>query len=228
MNRLGIITGLASEADCLSGIPVDRRPLVKSAGASTEGARRVARALLSRGCTRLLSFGTAGGLAPDLGPGALVIAEAVIAPDGRRFATDAPWRDGLRAALAGETDIRVAALAGSEQAVTTPAAKRRLRESTGAAAVDMESLGVAEVASQADVPFLALRAIADPAARAIPPWVMKAVLEDGGIDPMGIIRPLLARPWTVWALIGLARENGKALAALRGVALRVGGGFGAL
>ncbi len=228
MNRLGIITGLASEADCLSGIPVDRRPLVESVGASTEGARRVARALLSRGCTRLLSFGTAGGLAPDLGPGALVIAEAVIAPDGRRFATDAPWRDGLRAALLGEAGLTVAALAASEHAVSTPAAKRRLRETTGAAAVDMESLGVAEVASQADIPFLALRAIADPAARAIPPWVMKAVLADGGIDPMAIIRPLLARPWTVWALIGLARENGKALAALRGVALRVGGEFGAL
>ncbi len=226
MNRLGIITGLASEADCLSEIPVDRRPLVESAGASAAGARRVARALLSRGCTGLLSFGTAGGLAPDLGPGALVMADAVIAPDGRRFATDARWRDGLGAALAGEAGLTVATLAGSEHAVSTPAAKRRLRETTGAAAVDMESVGVAEVASQADVPFLALRAIADPAARAIPPWVMKAVLEDGGIDPMGIIRPLLARPWTVWALIGLARENGKALAALRRVATRTGGGFG--
>lgn len=226
MNRLGVITGLASEADCLSEIPVDRRPLVESAGASPEGARRVARALLSRGCTGLLSFGTAGGLDPDLGPGALVLAEAVVAPDGGRFATDAPWRDRLRAALSGEADMAVATLAGSGHAVSTPAAKRRLRETTGAAAVDMESLGVAEVAAQADVPFLALRAVADPAARAIPPWVMKAVLADGSIAPEAIIRPLLVRPWTVWALIGLARENGRALAALRRVASRAGAGFG--
>ena len=74
----------------------------------------------------------------------------------------------------------------------------------------------------------AVRAIADPAARAIPPWLLKCVAEDGGLRPAAVIAPLLARPWKVWALIGLARENGKALGSLRRVA-SLGGprlGFG--
>lgn len=222
MARLGVITGLASEADCLKGFPADEAPVVRCVGADAGRAAATARALAAQGCDALLSFGVAGGLDTGAGAGTLVVADAVIAPDGQRYATDVAWRRAVGRTLGPGIAAIEGSIAGSAQPVTTVAAKRNLRERTGAAAVDMESHAVAGAALAAGVPFLALRVIADPATRALPQWVMKAVLDDGTIEPAAIIRPLLARPWMVWTLIGLARDNGKALAALRRVAALLG------
>lgn len=227
MARLGIITGLASEADCLKRFPAGEAPVVRCAGADAARAAAAARELVSQGCDGLLSFGMAGGLDAGAGAGTLIIADTAIAPDGQRYGTDTAWRRAVvgRISGAGITAME-GSIAGSAQVVTTTEGKRNLRGSTGALAVDMESHAIAAAARSADVPFLALRVIADPVTRAIPQWVMKAVLDDGGIDPTAIIRPLLARPWMVWTLIGLAQDNGKALAALRRVATLLGFRFG--
>lgn len=228
MERPGVITGLLSEAECLTELPADRRPAVKCAGIGAERARKAARTLLSEGCDGLVSFGVAGGLDPALAPGSVVIADGVTAPDGGRIATDTAWAEGLVHAIGGGRAVTRAPIAGSDTILASAASKRELRDSTGAAAVDMESHGIGDVAAAAGIPFLAVRAIADPAARAIPPWVLDGVTEDGGLRPAAVIAPLLARPWMIWALIGLARENGKALGSLRRVA-SLGGprlGFG--
>lgn len=228
MERPGVITGLLSEAECLTELPADRRPSVTCAGIGAERARTAARTLLSEGCDGLVSFGVAGGLDPALMPGSVVIADGVTAPDGGRILTDTAWADGLARNLASGLAVTRAPIAGSDTVLASTAGKRELRDSTGAAAVDMESQGIGQVAAAAGIPFLAVRAIADPAARAIPPWLLTCVTEDGGLRPAAVIAPLLARPWKVWALIGLARENGKALGSLRRVA-SLGGprlGFG--
>ena len=228
MQRPGVITGLLSEAECLTELLADRRPAVKCAGIGAKRARNAAQTLLSQGCDGLVSFGVAGGLDPKLMPGSIVIADAVTAPDGRRIATDTAWAEGLANVIGGRMAVACGPIAGSDTVIASAAGKRELRDSTGAAAVDMESHGIGEVAAAAGIRFLAVRAIADPAARAIPPWVLKGVAEDGGLRPAAVIAPLLARPWMVWALIGLARENGKALRSLRRVAA-LGGprlGFG--
>ena len=226
MNRLGVITGLATEADCLSVFPAAERPSVRCAGADVARAREAAGSLISEGCAGLLSFGMAGGLDGALGAGTVVIADSVVAPDGRRFATRAAWREGLRDVVGGAEAATIAPLAGSDRIVATVQAKRNLREATGAAAVDMESHGVAEVAAEAGVPFLALRAVADPGDREVPAWVMSVVADDGRVRPSLVTAGLLARPWTLGALIGLARESRKARASLRRVALVAGPGFG--
>jgi adenosylhomocysteine nucleosidase len=226
LTRLGVITGLLSEAECLDAFPADERPAVRCAGADSGQAGEAARELITQGCGLLLSFGVAGGLDPALGPGTLVIADQVVAPDGRRLPTDAPWANAVGGALGAEPGIRLGSIAGSAAAITTVDGKQALHEASGSLAVDMESHAVANVAKEAGLPFLALRAIADPATRAIPPWVMRAVGDDGSVNPTAIIRPLLPRPWAVWSLIGLARENGAALATLRRVAALLGVRFG--
>jgi adenosylhomocysteine nucleosidase len=144
----------------------------------------------------------------------------------RRFAADAGWRKAVTAALAGSGAVAEGAIYGSDAPLLTVAAKRECAARTGAVAVDMESLGAAEAAAARRVPFLAIRAIADDASRTIPPWVMDAVLPDGGLAPGVVIKALLPRPWTVWGLIGLARDQGRALGALGRVASRLGPGFG--
>ena len=64
---------------------------------------------------------------------------------------------------------------GATRIVATQADKARAWIDTGALAVDLESAVVARAAAAAGIPFLVLRAIADPATRHLPP----ARLNDG-------------------------------------------------
>jgi adenosylhomocysteine nucleosidase len=224
--RIGVITGLAAEAEIFEAVPSERRPVVAVAGASGARAEAAALRLLAGGCEAILSFGVAGGLDPALAPGTVVIADAVVGADGQRWPTDAPWRDAVRSALAGVVPLASGIVAGSDAPLLTPESKRDYAGRTGAVAVDMESHGAARAAALARAPFLAIRAVADRASRAIPPWVMDAILPDGGLAPEKIARALLPRPWMVWGLLGLARDNGRALASLRRVASRLGPGLG--
>ena len=106
------------------------------------------------------------------------------------------------------------------------AAKRALGEAASALGVDMESHAVAAAADGAGIPFLAVRAIADPLGRAIPNWVLSAITEEGSVDHGAVIAGLLGNPWDLPALIGLAGESAKAIRSLRRVARRAGPLFG--
>ncbi len=211
MSGLGVVTGLKSEAACL---PAEGLALigVVCAGASAGRARQAGLELADRGADALLSFGIGGGLDPKLTPGDLVIADRVIGPDGHRFDTDEAWRRRLRRL---DTPLAVAPIAGSDRLVASAAAKRALHAATGAALVDMESHGVAAAAAARDLPFLAVRAVADPAGRAVP-WCARAgVTPDGRTRPLMVLGRLCLHPWELPALIGLARDAAQALAALR-------------
>ena len=226
MNPLGVITGITREADCLTVFPADERPLVRCSGANSDRAHVMARELIDEGCRGLLSFGTAGGLKPDSTPGTVIVADKVIEPGGRTFATSAPWCERLRQALEDVEAVRVAPLAGSDSMVATVAAKRALGEDGSPVGVDMESHAVAAAADGAGIPFLVVRAIADPLGRAIPNWILSGITEEGSVDHGAVIAGLLGNPWDLPALIGLAGESTKAIRSLRRVARRGGPFFG--
>ena len=226
MTRVGVVTGLASEAEILEAFSADHRPKIAVAGASAVRAEAAANRLIDEGCGAILSFGVAGGLDPALRPGTVVIADAIVAPDGTRLACDVAWHGRVLQFLSGNVPCFSGALAGSDEPLLSPQAKAALGRRWGAVAVDMESHGVARAARARNVPFLALRAVADGAERVLPAWVMDAVLPDGSLAPGKIARALLPRPWQVWGLIGLARANGRALGALGRVASRLGPGLG--
>ena len=226
MTRLGIITGLVSEAACLDAVPAGERPPLLCAGADALRAREAARSLADDGCTALLSFGLAGGLVPKYGPGTLIIADAVVGANGRRFETDGEWCTRLWASLRSEPNVKLATLAGSDEAVCSRRAKQALADASGAAAVDMESHGVAEVAAERGIPFLAVRAVADPAGRRIPRWIANSVGADGEVRYVAVILGLILRPWELPNLIGLAGDSECALAALRRAVVLAGPRFG--
>ncbi|HLO78401.1 MAG TPA: hypothetical protein VK196_18250, partial [Magnetospirillum sp.] len=83
---------------------------------------------------------------------------------------------------------------------------------TGAAAVDMESGAVARVAAQHGLPFLALRAIADPAGQSLPAPVLRIVDGQGRIRIRGALWALATHPL---ATAMLAFQAGAARNALR-------------
>ncbi len=213
----GIVTGLASEAACIGNVQFCR-----VAGADAVRAGLAARALIAEGCLGLVSFGLAGGLDPNLEPGAVIVADAVVGPEDRRLPTNVSWR----AALADTLHAHVGPMLSMPTAIVEPEAKEALRCRSGALAVDMESLAIAIVASEANLPFVAIRAVADPATARVPAWVMAGVRSDGTVHTLKIVGELMKRPGELPTLLRLAGYSRAAHRSLGGVASRLGPSFG--
>lgn len=198
---LGVVVGMAAEARIAArlGAPV------AISGGTAAGAQRAVDHLLP-GTSALLSFGLAGGLAPDLPAGTLIVPEAVLT-DAGRFATD----PALVACLGGTT---AHLLYGAEHPAARRAEKRALHDRTGCSAVDLESAAVAETASRQCIPFAVLRAVCDPAERDVPPAALIALTARGTIDIPRLAQSLLHDPAQIPALIALARDAARAQRAL--------------
>jgi adenosylhomocysteine nucleosidase len=135
------------------------------------------------GGSGIISIGIAGGLAPGLAPGDWVIASGVVA-DGVRIPTDSLWSQRLLSAL---PDAVYADISGSDGPVVARADKRKLHESHGTVAVDMESHIAAKIASRHGVPFAACRVIIDPAERTLPPAALVGMRDDGRPDVFAVM-----------------------------------------
>ena len=105
---------------------------------------------------------------------------------------------------------------GSERIVATAADKRALFEATGAQAVDMESHEVAAVAAAAGLPFLVIRALADPYDQVIPQVAREALRPDGRVRLQGHARRPVPGAGGRWrCFVSHARVPGAALPAPR-------------
>jgi adenosylhomocysteine nucleosidase len=207
------LAGFRGEARCLRGPGV----AIACSGGSAERARSEAQRLLGQGAAALVSFGLAGGLAPGLRAGELLLPEMVRSAGGASWPVDPVWRERVHARLAA-LEPKAGAVVGSERVVATASDKRDLLEASGAEAVDMESHAVAAVATEAGIPFLVLRALADPADQVVPQVAREALRPDGRIRIRATLGGLLRQPGDLMALLRLARQSGLALAALeRGV-----------
>ena len=219
MTRTAFIVGLAAEARVLRRAAGGHDPSlpgrIACAAAEPERARAGAERLLAEGAGALVSFGIAGGLDPALMPGDLVLPERIGLPGGREIATAGAWQAAW-AGRANDAGLRAVGgtLLGSPRVVGSPAGKRRLFESAGAVAIDMESHAVAQVAEAAGVPFLVLRAIADPAGRSLPSAVIGCLGPDGRERRGRVAARLALRPWQVPGVLRLRQDAQAALAAL--------------
>ncbi len=212
---VGVVTGLASETRIVEdlardGLPADRRPLVVCAGASAARAGRLAESLLDQGARGLLSFGIAGGLDPRVETGQTVLADSLFTPEHHVLPCDQAWRAALtEAALAQGLAFRSGRMAGSDSILSTAAAKAALHGLCDALAVDMESHAVAAVAYRAKIPFIALRAVADPASDGLPAIVHGSVDRQGRPRAILVAARLAFRPWDLGRL-GRLRDRSQA------------------
>ena len=207
------VAGFRAEAGCLRGQDVT----VAFSGGSAERATSEAERLLAEGAAALVSFGLAGGLAPGLQTGDLVLPQTVCNARSASWSVDPVWRERVHIRLArGGVEPKAGALVGSDRIVATASDKRALFEAVGAFAVDMESHAVAAVAAEAKIPFLVLRAVADPADQVIPQVAREALRPDGRIRVRATFGGLLRQPGELIALLRLARQSAVALSSLRG------------
>ncbi len=221
--RLGVVTGLAKEAACLRGFAADDRLRVVCAAADADRAAAAARTLTqSLGCAGLISFGVAGGLAPGAPPGALLLPESVVTLEGKAYATNRDWRKLLIDRLDWPAPPIEEQVMGVDAPVASAARKRRLWRQTAACAIDTESHRVAQAAVAAQVPFLVIRAVADPFRRDIPPWLPATIADDGAPDVGAVAAGLARRPWQLPRLVALGLDFRCAMKTLRRVALRAG------
>jgi len=212
VKQIAAVTGLAAEARIARRIGWR----AAAAGGDAERTRRAMAQLIADGADAFVSFGICGGLDPALGPGALILPQGVSSEDGSHHRVDAALRGALAAALAGAGIAAAGGDAiGANRAADTPSRKAALHRRNGAVAVDLESHLVAAAAAAAGIPFAVLRAVADPAERALPPAALIG-LDASGRPALGrILLSLAGHPGQLPALLQLARDSRRALAALR-------------
>ncbi len=175
-------------------------------GGTALGAEAAVQRLISEGVRGLISFGLAGGLDPALRPGTLLVPSEVIV-SGVKYPSDAE----LMVRLGGATPHLLLA---DEAVAASPEDKRRLHRATAAAALDVESGVVARIATAHHMPFAVLRAICDPAERALPSAATAALDAQGRIDLRRILSVLARHPDQLVALFALAADAARARRAL--------------
>lgn len=204
--------------------------LLVRTGMGSERARQAASAVLAAGpVTAVLSIGFAGALRGSLEPGEVLLCERVL-----------PWTGGPRdagallapplaadpvllglaeeaAQLAGVSYRRGQALTFPEQ-VSRPRDKARLGRLCGADVVEMESAWIGQEALARGIPFLAIRAIADPLREGLPALPPRAAAAT-----WAALAWLAAHPWQAPGTLRLAGHVWRArrsLALVTGALLR--------
>ncbi|HRX38361.1 MAG TPA: hypothetical protein P5072_02910 [Parvularculaceae bacterium] len=212
---IAIICGLKSEAAVVRAAAPAEKVRVGVSGADAKRAEDLAAQLCREGAKAVISVGVSGGLSPQLSTGDLVFGNVVRTEKGEEFFADPALLTVLETA-----DIPVAApraaLFGADVIIASARDKARLFDQFGALAVDMESHGAARAAKAAGVPFAAIRAIADPCSRALPPAALNAVTPDGGTRVLSVLLECAKAPRQFPALLQLGSDSEKALASLRG------------
>jgi adenosylhomocysteine nucleosidase len=159
----------------------------------------------------LINIGFAAGLDPALHGGQVLLIDEVAHTSGGSIRLEAASSPAFADAL---SHLPRSRLLTSDQLATTPAVKRRLYAAHGAGMLDMEAYGLAELAAEADIPLLVLKAVSDPAGMTLPPQVASWV------DPQGNPRfwPAtwfaMTHPHRVPALMTLSRHAARGAAAL--------------
>ena len=190
--------------------------LLALSGIGRAAATAAAQALVDAGVSALMTFGLAGGLDPALKPGSVLIPGEVFFTDGARYAVCRAWREQVAAAVSALRPVSEGNLLTSTHAIETPADKAAAFRSTGAAAVDMESAAVAEIAAKQNLPFIAVRVIVDTAADMLPRAVVAASLA-GRVQFARLIGGLILAPREIASLIRLAQRYRIAMRSLHAI-----------
>ena len=146
-------------------------------------------------------MGCAAALSPGLSPGDLILANSVISAEGESIALDNIWYKQVKTALEKlslecktKFTLRNGDLLESKVLVAKSTDKQLLHQKNRAVALDMESVAIAKVARKQNIPFLAIRAIADPVSIDLPNAVSYALNDQGDVQLFKLLTFLCLHP----------------------------------
>jgi adenosylhomocysteine nucleosidase len=199
-----VITGMRAEARIASAPGVR----VFACGGNVGLRAAAIRHAVSSGAPAIVSFGIAGGLLAHMAPGHWIVATGVCA-NGQRIEADSGWAARLAERLPG---AELGDIVSVPEPVRRTHQKRHLQASTGACGVDMESFQAAALAREMGVPFAAVRVVADPVERELPPAVHSGLQADGSVAMTAVLDSLAREPGQ---MLSLARVTVDAFVAFR-------------
>ena len=168
--------------------------------------------------TALISFGFAGALTEELEVGDLLICETLHCAPGPTLEATGPRSyssdDGLlrlaTGALGGTTPrFRIGSGVTVPHIVRSPEERRELGRAFHADIVDMESYWIARIASDRQIPFVAVRAISDTWQDNLPPFDQMTT-SDGGLKWKEASSYFLRRPQHLAKLLTLSHNARRA------------------
>jgi len=164
----------------------------------------VRRFLASQPTELVLTCGFAGGLHPDLAPGAVV------------FETT----DEELAARLAQAGAKPAKIFCADRVAVTVAEKQELRKSTGADAVEMESAAIQIVCRELKIPCATVRVISDAAGEDLPLDFNQLYRPDMSLDTGKLAWTIAKAPWKIPNLMRLQKRCQFAAEKLAGVLAR--------
>jgi len=201
-----VITGMRAEARIASAPGVS----VFACGGNVGLRAAAIRHAVFTGAPAIVSFGIAGGLLPNMRPGDWIVATGVCA-GAERIDADPEWTQRLSERLPG---AEIGDIVSVPAPVRRSHQKRHLQSATGACAVDMESYQAAVLARELNVPFAAVRVVADPVERELPPAVHSGLQTDGSVALAAVFDSLAREPGQVLSLGRVALDAYVAFRAL--------------
>jgi hopanoid-associated phosphorylase len=221
----GIIIALPDEISSLTdkkisrgeSVFIDENTLVNCSGAGPKNAATASRRLIDKGAERLISWGCAAALSPELSPGDLILPQQLQTEDKQLFSIASPW---LKHTTNQLSSLKPATglLAESTVIVAESSAKKAINSQSKAIALDMESIAIAQTAKQYNIPTLVIRCIADPVDMSLPKAVSYSLNQQGDVELPKLLWYLLTHPAELPGLIKLGLHFNAAKNKLKSVA----------
>ncbi len=225
----GIIVALPEELSALTKkkIPLGKcsflaeNIIATHSGAGPENASNAAQNLLDKGCSKLISWGCAAGLADGLLAGDLCLPELLISENRQYFPVHSEWQQQTMSLLAYLQPIHSGPFCTNNTIVSWSRDKKAIHQSTGAIALDMESAAIAKIAEQKSIPYLVIRVIADTASMNLPAAITKSLDEKGQINNNKLVLNIITNPRQIPDLIKLGLHFQSAQKKLNSVAKKI-------
>ncbi len=177
--------------------------LVAHTGTGPDNAIKATELLLAKGSSKLISWGCAAALDPSLSAGDLCLPKTIITENQEHHPTHSAWQQHATKLLSELQPIYSGPLCESSSIVASKIDKKTLHDTSGSVALDMESAAIAKAAQKANIPFLVIRAVADPADMNMPGAVIQAINDEGLVDIKKLVVYLLTHPNEIPSLVKL-------------------------
>ena len=203
--RFGNATKYQGQKSVIYEGHISNHPVVWTiSGVGREAARNAAQLIIDGHQPHtLVSAGFAGALAPHLEHGTVLVPERIL-DDNQQCIYSLGHSDQSLWSAENIMDSKTT-LITVDSVITSKEKKARLRQATHADLVDMESAAVAVVAQNADIQFLAVRAISDTSEETLPPEVSRLSQPQSPMHRFGAaLAAITRRPrvvsdlWKLW------------------------------